>query len=255
MKTLLTIFMAIIYLPVIAQPDRKSVVIGSMTSRPNAVLIVNPEHSDQGVLLPQLTSAQRAAMSPSSPLEDGLMVFDITEKSYFFWSQGAWVKLRRDESSVSKYYSIDPLQFQELKPDNSIRHNNLIVFESDNTFVTASPNGAGEEVIAPVTLPHKAVMQELTVYYMDNDDKNLRILLMRKSMTGTNEEILRWESSGASPVVASQTFTSFSAREVVDMQNFTYRVVVVFDVDESDTVAEPAQASQRIYGVRIKYAQ
>jgi len=255
MKTLLTIIIASFSLTVAAQPEKKSVVIGSMTSRPNALLIVNPQHSNQGVLMPQLSTNQRMAMTPASPSEDGLIVFDTSQGAYYYWSKGEWVKMRRDDSAINMFYSIDPLQFQELKPDNSIRHNNLVVFESDNTFVTAKPDGTGEEIIAPISLPHTSILKELTVYYMDNDDRNLKVILMRKSFTGANEEIVRWESSGMSTAVNSQSFTSFGGREVVDLENYTYRVVVVFDVDDSDNVDVPSHALQRIYGVKIKYVQ
>src|SRR5688500_1692036 len=75
MKTLLAIAGIMFSLLATAQStDKKSVVIGSLTEKPNALLIVNPQNSDQGVLMPQLSTGQRTAMKPSSPSEDGLMV-------------------------------------------------------------------------------------------------------------------------------------------------------------------------------------
>ena len=67
MKTFLTVAVALFSLAAFAQ-DKQSVVIGSLTEKPNALLIVNPQNADQGVLLPQLSSAQRMAMKPSSPM-------------------------------------------------------------------------------------------------------------------------------------------------------------------------------------------
>ena len=73
--------------------SQKSMVIGThVTNKPNAILVLNPPDADQGFLLPQLTTANRLAMSPTSPAEDGLVVFDITEKSFYFWKEGAWNK-------------------------------------------------------------------------------------------------------------------------------------------------------------------
>ncbi|MBA4057009.1 MAG: hypothetical protein C0490_20005, partial [Marivirga sp.] len=72
--------------------DKKSVVIGTMLSRPNAVLIINPPNKDQGFLLPQLTSPERLSIAPVSPQDDGLMVYDITENSFYYWSGSTWVK-------------------------------------------------------------------------------------------------------------------------------------------------------------------
>ncbi|MGC1242791.1 MAG: hypothetical protein WA874_14465 [Chryseosolibacter sp.] len=254
MKSLLTIAVALLSLTVFAQTEKKSVVVGSLTSRPNALLIVNPPNADQGVLLPQLSTGQRMSLKPSSPAEDGLIVFDTNFKAYYYWSDGAWVRLRTDKKETT-YYTIDPLGFQELKPNKEIRHNNLAVFEAENTFVTVRPDGAGEQIIAPVSLPHGAVMQEVTVYYMDNDNRNFKVYLMRKSFTGSNEEIIRWESSEDSNTIKSQSFSNFQGLETVDLENYSYRLVVVFDIDDGITIEEPSDARQRIYGVRIKYQQ
>lgn len=253
MKTLLTVAVSLLVLTVVAQPDKKSVVVGSMTSRPNALLIVNPEHSDQGVLLPQLTTGQRMSLKPNSPLENGLTVFDIHQKSYFYWSDGTWVKMHAENNVKESYFAIDPIHFRQLNPNDNIRYANLAIFESDNTFVTASRNGFGEEIIAPVTLPHGAVLKEVSVFYMDNDSDNLKVYLIRKSHTGSNEQVIGWESVGTSTSVRTESFSSFSGRETIDLENYTYRLVVVFDLDEGEDVYAASDARQRIYGVRIKY--
>jgi len=67
-------------------------VVGAMVNRPNAVLVINPPNGDQGFLLPQLTSTQRLSIGPSSPQDDGLMVFDLTDKSFYHWNSGTWIK-------------------------------------------------------------------------------------------------------------------------------------------------------------------
>ena len=72
--------------------EKKSVVIGTMINRPNALLVINPPNSNQGFLLPQLDSKQRESISPSSPDDDGLLVFDTSEKSFYHWNNGAWIR-------------------------------------------------------------------------------------------------------------------------------------------------------------------
>lgn len=136
-----------------------------------------------------------------------------------------------------------------------VDENNLVVFETDNTFVTASRNNAGEEAMAAVKLPHNAIIKELSLYYMDNDNDNLKVRLMRKSLSGENQTLINWESSGNTSVVQQQMFYYFNGHEIVDLENYTYRLSVIFDIDDTDTVNEPSQARQRIYGVRIKYQQ
>jgi hypothetical protein len=82
-----------------AYGQKKSVVVGTLISRPNAILILNPPGADQGFLLPQLTTSQRLAILPSSPQEDGLMVFDADDKSFYHWKSNAWVKGLGDEAA------------------------------------------------------------------------------------------------------------------------------------------------------------
>ena len=255
MKTLLTITVALLVLIVAAPGQKKSDVIGSRTERPNALLIVNPQNSDQGVLMPQLSTGQRMSMKPSSPAENGLIVFDTSKKSYFYWSDGSWVQLRGDNAGFTRYQSIDPAHFLGLKSSNNTRHDNLLIFEADNAFATASREEYGEQIIAPLNLPHGAVINQLTVYYMDNDDDNMRISVIRKTMTGATEQIIHWESSGSSSSIRSQPFTSFNGLETIDLENYTYRIVVSFDLDTGEVIDTPAEATQRLYGVKIKYQE
>ena len=254
MKTLLTIAFALTCLAVGAQTDKKSVVIGSMISKPNALLIINPEHADQGVILPQLSTAQRLALKPSSPSEDGLIVFDTNIDAYFYWSDQKWVRLLRDNGPKTSYYSIDPAAFRELKPDNDVRHDNIVVFESDNSFITATHN-SNEQIIAPVQLPHGAVIKELAVHYMDNEYRDMTFSLVRNSFGQSPQELVRWQSSGNSSSVQVETFESFNSMETVDLETFTYRLIVQFDLDQDDDIDRPAEARQRLYGVRIKYEE
>jgi len=254
MKTLLIIGCAFLALSATAQPaEKKSVVIGHMTERPNALLIVNPQNADQGVLLPQLSTSQRTALRPASPSEDGLIVFDTSQQTYYYWSDDAWVRIDAHNSRENIFHSIDPTDFQSLKASNRVSQDNLAVFETDNTFVTATRDGSGEEIIAPVSLPHGALLKELTLYYLDNDADNIKVRLLRKSLTGNNEDILNWVSYGATSSIRSESFGSFNGMDTIDLENYTYRLLIVFDIDPEDIIDEPSQARQRIYGVKIKY--
>jgi hypothetical protein len=255
MRTLLlTIAAASLSLNTMAQPaEKRSVVIGSLTDKPNALLIVNPPNSDQGVLMPQLSTNKRTSMEPSSPSEDGLIVFDTNLQTYFYWSNGRWVRLDASNYLKNSFYTIDPGNFQQLRANTNVNYNNIAIFETDNTFVTATRDGVGEEILAPVNLPHGALIKELTLYYFDNDADNLQIRLMRKSLSGNNDVILTWTSSGTATSVRSETFYSFNGMESIDLENYTYRLVVLFDIDAEDVIDEPSQATQRIYGVKIKY--
>jgi hypothetical protein len=236
-------------------PQKKSVVIGKMTTKENAILIVNPDKSDQGVILPQLSTGQRMSLKPNSPSEDGLIVFDTNLKSFFYWSDGAWVQSLADNNRRTTFYNLDPLNFRHVNANGSVRHSNHVVFEIDNTFVTVTRREGGETIIAPLALPHRATMKGLTVYYMDKDSRSITIKLIRKNLSGTNEEIITWQSNGNSPVVQQVSFTAFNDKEEIDLENYTYRLSVEFDIEGDDTIDEPVEATQRIYGAKIEYQE
>lgn len=253
MKTLFTALGVLLCAHLVAQQaEKKSVVIGSMTTKSDALLIVNPPNSDQGVLLPQLSTGQRMSLKPSSPTEDGLIVFDTNFQTYYYWSNGAWTRVVA-AGKRNSYCSIDPAGFQHLSIAGNVGQSQLILFDTDNTFVTVMSNAMGEDIVAPVELPHGSIIEEVTLFYMDNDDKNLKISLVRKNLAGGNEDMVGWESSGAVSDVRSETFTSFEGKEVVDNENYSYRILIDFEVDPADVITEPSQAMQRIYGVKIKY--
>lgn len=255
MKYTLTITVALASFVAIAQPEMNSVVIGAMTTRPNALLVVNPKNSNQGVLLPQLSTGQRISMRPSSPAEDGLIVFDRNMKAYYYWINGRWVQIKTSDSGNTVYQSIDPASFRELKTDSDIRHNNMVIFESDNSFATASRDGAGETIIAPIGLPHGAIIKEVTVHYMDNHELNMTVRLIRKALAGGTEEIATWESAGISSLVNHASITNFKNMAVIDLANYSYRLTVEFNLSSGEVVDTPAMARQRLYGVRIRYEQ
>ena len=254
MKTLLTIACVSGVLIAFAQPEKKSVVIGSMATKPNALLIINPPNSDQGILLPQLTTAQRLNLVPSSPSEDGLMVFDTGDQSYFYWSQGSWVKVITSRDRQIKFKSIDPANFLELKRDDNLRHANMVVFESDNSFITVSRDGA-EQIMAALNVPHGSVIKEIVVYYMDNDDRDISLELIRRGLTGDSKQMANWKSSGSSNEVKNERLQNFDGMETIDLENYTYRLVIRFDLENGEEVDTASEARQRIYGVRIKYEE
>ncbi len=90
-----------------------SVGIGIEDPNPNAILhLVSPE-SNQGLLIPTVTTNQRTATSFTSELsvaENGLLVFDVTEKAFYFWQDTQWQTL----SSGNQSLQYDP-NTKELK--------------------------------------------------------------------------------------------------------------------------------------------
>ena len=66
-----------------------SVGINTNSPNENAVLELVSPNSNQGFLVPRLTTAQRNSMSLNN-LDNGLMVFDTDADLFYFWNNGSW---------------------------------------------------------------------------------------------------------------------------------------------------------------------
>lgn len=190
---LVSAFLVLTHALTVFGQEKQSVVIGSLIEKPNALLIVNPPNGDQGVLLPQLSTAQRLNLKPKSPSEDGLIVYDSGEGVYYYWSNGQWLRFNgvSGGSSFNSFTSIDPLDFQPMSAGNDVRHNNVVVFEEDHSFLTLHNTNNGTAVAAPVQLPHGAFLEGVTLYYMDNHpQRDMKFALIRKSLSGASETIV-----------------------------------------------------------------
>ncbi|SNS91394.1 hypothetical protein SAMN05421640_1607, partial [Ekhidna lutea] len=85
------VFTALLTSCIIAYGQDNSVGINTTSPNSNAVLELVSPQSDQGFLVPRVTTSQRIGMSGSlSSRENGLMVFDTTENLFYYWSGGVW---------------------------------------------------------------------------------------------------------------------------------------------------------------------
>ncbi|MCR9253760.1 MAG: hypothetical protein NXI20_25315, partial [bacterium] len=75
----------------------QSMGIGIETPNQNAVLHLVSPNNDQGLMIPQLSTAQRTATSFISRLtssDNGLLVFDVDENAFYYWHDNSWQSLR-----------------------------------------------------------------------------------------------------------------------------------------------------------------
>ena len=70
-----------------------SAVIGAATANSKAILDVDSPNNDKGVLLPRLTTAQRTAISGLGASEEGLLVYDETTDSFWYWNGSQWQEM------------------------------------------------------------------------------------------------------------------------------------------------------------------
>ncbi len=128
----------------------------------------------------------------------------------------------------------------------------VAVFEEDDSFVTIYKTDEGKVIIAPVSLPHGATLQNVTLHYMVRQAGNIRFRLLRKALGGGSEDIVNWVSVGVSNAVRANGFTAFNGRQIIDNNSYTYRIEVT--LDPPDPADEAAKADHRIYGVKIQFA-
>lgn len=78
----------------VASYAQNSVGIGTTTPDPNAVLDLQSPTSDQGILVPRLTTAQRTGMALAAA-QNGLLVYDADLSSFYYWDGAAlgWTQL------------------------------------------------------------------------------------------------------------------------------------------------------------------
>ncbi len=152
------------------------------------------------------------------------------------------------------YYTVDPAHFTVLKPEGKADKHGMVIFETNDSFVTAGRDDEGESVLAGLNLPHGSTLEQVVVYYWDSAPQNLTTTFFRKNLaSGANEVINTWSSTGSSSTIRTETISSFNGREIISNELFSYRIRVDFNINTN--VDEPSQAQQRIYGIRIRYQQ
>ncbi len=100
------------------------VAINTDNSLPNGSAILDVKSTTKGVLIPRMTTTQRTTIS--SPA-NGLLVYDLTTESFWFYQNGSWTELRAGNiNSLS-----DDDGDTKITVDNS-NNDNIIRFYSKN---------------------------------------------------------------------------------------------------------------------------
>ncbi|MCP4460466.1 MAG: hypothetical protein GY816_20960 [Cytophagales bacterium] len=73
--------------------QQNSMGVNTTAPNPNAVLHLVSPNSDQGLLIPVLTTAQRTAMSLATS-DSGLLVYDSDLGDFYFWKDTVWNLLK-----------------------------------------------------------------------------------------------------------------------------------------------------------------
>jgi hypothetical protein len=122
------------------------VIAQSVTINPQANNsgIINVQSTNKGVLVPNMTSAQRVAIVP---LQNGLLVFDTTTNTFWFYNGTAWLELLGN-SGGSTYFtptaSATQLSSSDFQNFNFLNGSNISAGSNgyDGTLKIYSPSGS-----------------------------------------------------------------------------------------------------------------
>ncbi len=163
------------------------------------------------------------------------------------------------ESNVEeRFYAVDPSDFVGVRSDDDAEKYNIAIFEDDISFVTIIKRDKGDEIMAPIHLPHNAKLVDLDIIFKKMGlFYDFEMVLQRKNMySGGTDNIFYWNSYMVIPGSGMRTRTQdlsglADQLRTIDNSQYSYRLLIKFDnlsdFDEADDV------QVMLYNARIKY--
>ncbi len=150
----------------------------------------------------------------------------------------------------TSYYSVDPSDFAIVKDGGQVDKHNIVIFDTNNTFVSAAKQNQGDQIIAALHLPHGALVNEVTFYYWDSESTSMNFRLLRKNLSSISNDapLINFNTIGSFTSIRTQTFV---IAETISNELYTYRILI--DLNINSDSSDPTDADQRVYGVRIRY--
>ncbi len=218
---------------------------GRLTNATNVAII------SAGDVAGNLSSTTVERLQGNQVIAGALGVPDIGKS--LVWNGTQWApQVLPGTSPVAQSYIIDPSDFINLRLNDKKDKDNMVIFEENSTFISVIKKDEGNSIISPFHLPQGAIIEQITLYYMDRDSKNIQFEVYRKTFTGSNDRIITpWTSSVNSGSILSQNISPTVGKETIDNELYSYRVVI--KLDPSGDTNEANDANHRIYAVRIKY--
>ena len=120
--------------------------IGMGTTNPDASSILEIKSTNKGMLTPRMTSVQRTAIS--SPA-NGLLVYDITENSFYFYQNTVWTKIDAETRDNYKLVKSAADLSEELTAGGGSKYllNANTIYEINGTISLAYPIDLNEAYV------------------------------------------------------------------------------------------------------------
>ncbi len=120
--------------------QNKTLGVGATTPNPNAALHVESPTSNQGFIMPRLTTAQRTAMSGIlGAADNGLMLYDTDLKGIYIWDGSAWKSPAEVSGTVNTSNGTDTVAVFRI--DNPASFAAAVYAETNGDSLSAAVRG------------------------------------------------------------------------------------------------------------------
>lgn len=157
-------FLSIILVCIWSQAYPQAVGINTDGSTPHPSSILHLKNSEKGFLAPRMTTTQRLAIN--SPAE-GLLVYDINTKAFWYFTDGSWEALLNDEYFQHLYLSGDTLRLTQS--DNFVTRDGIGYWTKNGNDISRSIGNVGIGVATPLAKLHVEEAMQVTGTYGAGD--------------------------------------------------------------------------------------
>jgi len=157
--------------------------IGIGTVTPNASSILDITSTTQGMLAPRMTTAQRTAIA--SPA-DGLLVFDTTDKAFYFYNTlgTSWIKMANESALTRTNYKLVK-SAADLAPElaagggNTYLLNTTTLYEINGTITLTRPININNAYISGVDANEDVLSYPSGTIFQGNTGGGIRNITLR----------------------------------------------------------------------------
>jgi len=209
MKALCFILLLLLLNPGFTQ---NSVGIGTDTPNNNAVLELVSPNSNQGFLVPRLSTANRTNTGFTSLLsadDNGLLVFDSDEQEFYYWNTNQWSRLRVTSSTTTDFggqvlsNAADPISDSDVATKGYVDNININDADADpaNEIQDLELNGS------ELSLTNNANATAIDLSSLDSDAQTLALTGTSLDISGGNSVDLAPIQDGFAPNTDNQTLS------------------------------------------------
>ncbi|MGK0390204.1 MAG: hypothetical protein ACI94Y_002955, partial [Maribacter sp.] len=116
------------------------IAINEDNSLPDSTALLDIKSTDKGILIPRMSTIEKEAINSPNDPATGLMVYDNTTNSFWYYSGSAWTEISTDNQSILQDGDNDTkIQVEETADEDQIR---MDIAGSERMIIKQSATGA-----------------------------------------------------------------------------------------------------------------